>query len=109
MWARRPGIGEVEAQQLLVAVDEGRRQPRSTLGRLPPEDVDAIGAPPLPPPNEQHLRRPESGRAVGQMRLDVCRELAGVDGIPAPRAVVLDEDPAVDAAGGGAERLAVIP
>jgi hypothetical protein len=43
------------------------------------------------------------------MCLDVCRELTGVDGVPAPRAVVLDEDPAVDAAGGGAERLAVFP
>jgi hypothetical protein len=43
------------------------------------------------------------------MCLDLDCELAGVDGVPAPRAVVLDEDPAVDTAGGGAERLAVIP
>jgi len=43
------------------------------------------------------------------MCLDLSAELTGVDGVPAPGAEVLDEDPAIDTAGGGAERLAVIP
>ena len=71
--------------------------------------MDAFRAPPFPASNEQHLRRPEGGRALGQVCLDLGAELTGVDGVPAPGAVVLDEDPAIDTAGGGAERLAVIP
>src|SRR4029077_7438273 len=73
-----------------------------------PEHREARMFAPVRAAEEQELRVPTRVALLEQPRLDFVREAARCEGIMPPEATVLDQDPVVDSAGCGSQRLCVL-
>ena len=56
--------------------------------------------------DEEESGMPELGELVAEVFLQRCRQQAAAEHVAIPQAAVLDQEPAVDPARGGGERLA---
>src|SRR5712691_4731783 len=99
---------EVEVEEVLIAAELGAEEPAAALGRGAPEDGETVAAASLGASDEQRLGRAQSPGALTQMLLDGYRQSAAGKRVVTPDSAVLDEDPVLDPAGSGAERLSVL-
>jgi hypothetical protein len=99
--------GQVEIEQLLVAADLRVEERPAALRRGAPEGPQRRVPAPVRAAHEEELRVRPGVALLGEVRLDLVGEPAPAERVARPEAPVLDEDPVVDAAGGGGERLGV--
>jgi glycine/D-amino acid oxidase-like deaminating enzyme len=103
----RTGGGEVEAEQVVVALELDAAELALRLGRAREERDEPVRGAALGAADEEdageRMRRPLGD----EVRLDLGRERRAVDGVARPEAAVLEQQPRLDAARRGAERLGV--
>jgi hypothetical protein len=102
------GVEQVEAAQVLVRLELESTQSLAPFARVGHVRDEPLSAAAVGAAHEEHATAAGGLLLLAQVRLDLIGEAAAGNRVARPEPSVLDEEPAVDAACGGGQRLAVL-